>query len=74
MDNQKLIDAVLSQIVKDVESGDVTAIEELIRTVEHDRLVLFLPEDQWINHPKEELLIQAKRSTMIGRLPHIRLR
>ena len=53
MDNQKLIDAVLSQIVKDVESGDVTAIEELIRTVEHDRLVLFLPEDQWINHPKE---------------------
>ena len=53
--NQKLIDAVLKQIRKDVKSGDVTAIEELISTLPHHRLVGYLPEDQWINHPQGEL-------------------
>ncbi len=48
---QKLIDAVLKQIQKDVKGGDVTAIEELIKTLPYDRLRGYLPEDQWIEHP-----------------------
>ena len=51
---QKLIDAVVEQIRRDVSSGDLTAVEELIRTLDYDRLLNFLPEDQWINHPREE--------------------
>jgi phage gp29-like protein len=41
----KLIDAVLEQIVKDVESGDLTAIEELIADLDHKRLCGFLSEE-----------------------------
>ena len=48
---QKLIDAVLKQIQKDVKGGDVPAIEELISTLPYDRLLGYLPEDQWIEHP-----------------------
>ena len=51
---QKLIDAVVNQIRSDVRSGDLTAVEELIRTLDYDRLLNFLPEDQWINHPKDD--------------------
>tara|TARA_E500000178_G_scaffold278183_1_gene277601 strand:+ start:323 stop:511 length:189 start_codon:yes stop_codon:yes gene_type:complete len=51
--NEGLIDAVLAQIVKDVKQGDLTAIEELIMRLPHHRLVAYLPEDQWINHPKQ---------------------
>ena len=51
---QKLLDAVVTQIERDVRSGDLTAVEELIRTLGYDRLLNFLPEDQWINHPKED--------------------
>ena len=50
--NQKLIDAVLKQIDKDVKTGDVTAIEELISTLPDHRLVGYLPEEQWIEHPQ----------------------
>ena len=51
---QKLIDAVVNQIRSDVRSGDLTAVEELIRTLDYDRLLNFLPEDQWIHHPKDD--------------------
>lgn len=51
---QKLLDAVVEQIRSDVNSGDLTAVEELIRTLDYDRLLNFLPEDQWINHPRED--------------------
>ena len=50
---QKLVDAVLDQIKKDIVSGDATAIEALIENIDHDQLVQFLPEDQWINHPRD---------------------
>ena len=49
---QKLLDAVIKQIRKDIKGVDETAIEELISTLPHDRLVGFLPEEQWIEHPK----------------------
>ena len=51
--NESLIDAVLEQIRKDVRDGDLTAIEELIMRLPHHRLMQYLPEDQWINHPEE---------------------
>ena len=50
--NQKRIDAVLKQIDKDGKTGDVTAIAELISTLPHHRLVGYLPEEQWIEHPQ----------------------
>ena len=39
-----LIDRVLDQIREDVEIGDYTAIEELLKTVDTDVLVGYLPE------------------------------
>lgn len=40
----RLIDAVLDQIRADVENGDFTAIEEMIRHLPADVLMNFLPE------------------------------
>lgn len=42
---QRLIDAVLEQIKSDIERGDVTAIEELIRELPTQNLINFLPEN-----------------------------
>jgi len=44
MDVQELLDMALEQIRVDVERGDLTAIEELLRNVPEDALVSFLPE------------------------------
>jgi len=44
MDIQKLLDMALEQIRVDVERGDLTAIEELLRNVPEDALVSFLSE------------------------------
>lgn len=40
-------DAVLAQIKIDVESGDLTAIEEMIKELPEDALVAYLPETLW---------------------------
>ena len=40
----RLIDAVLEQIKADIEAGDLTAIEEMIRLLPADVLMNFLPE------------------------------
>jgi len=42
--DQGLIDAALEQIVIDVENGDLTAIEELLRSVPEQKLQGFLSE------------------------------
>jgi len=42
---KKLLDRVLEQIVKDVESGDITAIAELIADIPDDKAIHFLPEE-----------------------------
>jgi len=42
---QRLIDAVLEQIKSDVQNGDLTAVEELIRELPTDILINFLPEN-----------------------------
>jgi len=44
--NKKLLDRVLEQIVKDVESGDLTAIAELIADIPDDKAIHFLPEEE----------------------------
>jgi hypothetical protein len=41
-----VIDRVLDQIVKDVEQGDVTAIEELLKQVPTQVLKDYLPEGE----------------------------
>ena len=51
---QKLLDAVVRQIDKDVRNGDLTAVEELVRRLPYQTLLQFLPEDQWINHPETD--------------------
>ena len=42
--NQKLIDLVINQIKSDIEAGDVTAIEELLKNVDEAVLKSFLSE------------------------------
>jgi len=42
---QRVIDAVLEQIKADVQNGDLTAVEELIRELPTDILINFLPEN-----------------------------
>ena len=44
MPDNKLIEKVLNQIVADVESGDVTSIQELLKFIPQDKLIGFLPE------------------------------
>ena len=40
-----LVDRVLDQIVKDCEGGDLTAIEELLKSVPREKLISYLPEE-----------------------------
>ena len=42
----KLVDKVLEQIKKDVEAGDMTAIEELLDEVSETNLRSFLSEEE----------------------------
>jgi len=46
MDIQELLDMALEQIRVDVERGDLTAIEELLKEVPEDALVSFLSENE----------------------------
>jgi hypothetical protein len=41
---EHLIDRVLDQIVKDVEAGDLTAIQELLFNIPEKELEAYLPE------------------------------
>jgi hypothetical protein len=46
----KLIDAVLAQLKKDVAEGDMTSVEELLRYTPEVALLGYLPEEQWADH------------------------
>lgn len=50
---QNLVDGVVRQIRKDVDRGDVTAIEQLINQLPYHTLLQYLPEDTWIKYPEE---------------------
>ena len=41
---QSLVDSVLEQIKLDIEKGDLTSIEELIKSAPQESLESFLPE------------------------------
>jgi len=41
---QQIIDTVIEQIKRDIEKGDVTALYELLKHIEHEELIAFLPE------------------------------
>lgn len=43
---QQLIDKVLEQMVKDIEAGDLTAIEELIADIPDKTAIHYLPEGE----------------------------
>lgn len=46
MPNQELLDAVLEQIRRDVEIGDFSCIEELLKFVPEENLKAYLPEKE----------------------------
>jgi len=45
--NKELIDAVIDQILKDVNDGDTTAVWVLLSNMPYDELLQFLPEEEW---------------------------
>jgi hypothetical protein len=54
-----LIDRVLEQIQKDIEDGDLTAIEELLTYVPYTYLTNYLPE----NSPYQRIMREARKET-----------
>jgi hypothetical protein len=46
MANIKIIEAALKQIVEDVENGDLTAIEELLKQINTDYLLNFITNEE----------------------------
>lgn len=47
--NQYIINKVLDQIVSDVEDGDLTAIEEMLKSLPADVAIGYLPEELQLN-------------------------
>lgn len=45
IDKDKLIELVVSDIKNDIEAGDVTAVEELLKFCPTENLMAYLPED-----------------------------
>jgi len=45
--SSKLIYAVIEQIRDDIDDNDFTAIYELLWAVDKDKLIAFLPEEEW---------------------------
>jgi hypothetical protein len=41
-----LIDRVMDQMAKDFEGGDLTAVEELLKSVPRNNLIAYLPEEE----------------------------
>jgi hypothetical protein len=45
MAQSDLIDRVLDQIAQDLEGGDLTALEDLLKFVPREKLIGYLPEE-----------------------------
>ena len=45
--NEALINAVIKQILEDVNYSDMTAIHELLSFIPKENLIQFLPEEEW---------------------------
>lgn len=48
--SQELVDKVVAIIREDVESGDVEALEELLKFIPKETLIDFLPDEEWIKY------------------------
>ena len=46
-DKQPLIDACIEQIKKDINDGDLTALDELLSKMPWENLKFYLPEEEW---------------------------
>ena len=57
---QKLVDAVYNQIKKDLEEGDGTVLESLLKEIATTSLLQALPENDWNNFPEAEEVTQEK--------------
>lgn len=53
--NQKLIDLVIEEIIKDLEAGDITALEVLLSNSKDSDLKAFLRMDTLTNKQKGDL-------------------
>lgn len=51
---QQLIEQVVDNIKRDIEYGDVEAIEELLRFCPTNNLVSYLPEEEWDKYKELE--------------------
>lgn len=49
-----LVDTVLNQIIKDIQSGDLTAVEELLNFVPMENLCGYLPEGTFSKDEKKK--------------------
>jgi hypothetical protein len=45
-----LVDDVIERIKDEIEQGDLTALDEMLRFVPRHILIGYLPEDQWNKH------------------------
>jgi len=57
---QELIDAVYNQIKKDLEEGDGTVLESLLKEIATTSLLQSLPENNWKDFPEAEEVTQEK--------------
>ena len=55
---QKAIDAVIEELKKDILSGDCTVLEELLKRIPTDTLIMSLPEEQWPDYTFENNYFQ----------------
>jgi hypothetical protein len=51
--NQLLIDRVLVEIQRDFAMGDLTALDELLSFVPKEKLIGYLPEEEWERYENE---------------------
>ena len=42
-----LIERVVEEIKRDIDNGDVTALEELLSFIPKENLIAYLPEEEW---------------------------
>lgn len=50
---RELIEACAYQIVSDVENGDISAILELLKYCPAEKLIYYLPENEWKKFMRE---------------------
>lgn len=51
--NQLLIDRVIEEIQKDFAMGDLTALDELLSFIPKEKLIGYLPEEEWTRFENE---------------------